>query len=118
MSIYYVPGNFTYIVTNLLIHPDKVATVFPIRWVGKLSLRSEDWTNSLVQGYPARTTWDLRLVWLIPVPTGVGWLPEGARGARASRSPGGLACSSWEARAPLGSPISESREIRGSNKLC
>lgn len=104
----------THIITFPLTHPDEVATTCPIRRVGKLRLRVD---KSLVQGYTARASWDLNLVWLTAVPTIMGWPPWGARGARASGA-GGLAPCSREARAPLGSPLSESREIRGSNKLC
>lgn len=98
--------------------PYEMANTSPIRWIGKLRLREEDWTRRPVQGYPAHMRWDLNPVWLELVPADMGQLPRGARGAKASCSPGGLARSSREARAPLGSPISKSREIRGSNKLC
>lgn len=43
---------------------------------------------------------------------------SGSRRGKGQLEPRGLACSSREARAPLGSPISGSREIRGSNKFC
>lgn len=69
-------------------HSDEVATVSSIGWVGKLRLREEEWTRSLVQGDTARTSWDLNPAWLSPAPTSVGWPPRGAGGARASWSPG------------------------------
>lgn len=43
---------------------------------------------------------------------------SGSPRGKGQLEPWGLACSSREARAPLGSPISGSREIRGGNKLC
>ena len=43
---------------------------------------------------------------------------SGSQRGKGQLKPWGTGSSSWEARAPLGSPISKSREIRGSNKLC